>query len=136
MTDANSCGACGHVCGCGSTSCTAGVCDAYEIASNQVAPVELALHGDQLYWGTDGSAGANDTVSTAPVAGGTAGVLFPNRTAVRGFAFDATRIYFSRFVFNIPASITASLKARRSWPAPSWRSICARRRSISSQPTQ
>lgn len=104
MTDVNNCGACGHVCGCGSTSCTAGVCDAHEIASNQVAPVELALHGDQLYWGTDGSPGANETVSTAPVSGGTARVLFPNRTAVRGFAFDATRIYFSRFVFNIVES--------------------------------
>ncbi len=99
-TDVNNCGACGHVCGCGSTSCTAGACDAHEIASNQVTPVELALHGDQLYWGTDGSPGMNDTVSTAPVSGGAASVLYPNRTAVRGFAFDATHIYFTRFVFN------------------------------------
>lgn len=104
MTDVNNCGACGHVCGCGSTSCTAGICDAHVIAPAQLTPVELALHGDQLYWGNDGSSPVNATVSTAPVSGGTASVLYPDRTAVRGFAFDATRIYFSRFVFNIVES--------------------------------
>lgn len=105
-TDVNSCGACGHVCGCGSTSCTAGVCDAHEIASNQDGPVELALQDGNLYWGNDGGAKGPSVanISTAPVSGCTARVLFPNRTAVRGFAFDATQIYFSRFVFNIVES--------------------------------
>jgi len=100
MTDVNNCGACGHVCGCGSTSCTAGVCDAHVLAPSQGAPVEIALHNDTLYWGND----VDRTVSTLPVAGGTASVLYPGRTAVRGFAFDATRLYFTRVVFNIVES--------------------------------
>jgi hypothetical protein len=105
MTDVNNCGACGHVCGCGSTSCTAGICDAHVIAPDQGTPVELALHADKLYWGNDGANGPSSAnISTAPVSGGSASVLYPGRTAVRGFAFDATRIYFSRFVFNIVES--------------------------------
>lgn len=100
MNDVNNCGACGHVCGCGSTSCTKGICDAHVLAANQGAPVVLALHGDQLYWGND----VDRTVSTVGVAGGAASVLYPSRTAVRGFAFDATRLYFTRTVFNIVES--------------------------------
>lgn len=100
MTDVNNCGACGHVCGCGSTSCTAGICDAHVLAANQGAPVVLALHNDKLYWGND----VDRTVSTVPVAGGTASVLYPGHTQVRGFAFDATRVYLTRFVFNIVES--------------------------------
>src|SRR2546430_7659241 len=53
MIDINHCGRCGHVCGCGSTSCSAGICDAHVLAPNQGAPMVLALHADKLYWGTD-----------------------------------------------------------------------------------
>jgi hypothetical protein len=100
--DLNHCGACSHACGCGSTSCSAGLCASHVIASDQGAPVELAIHDGQLYWGTD----ASRTVSTAELATGTVRVMFPGRTAVRGFAFDATRIYFSRAAFNIVESGT------------------------------
>jgi hypothetical protein len=100
MTDVSNCGACGHACGCGSTSCTAGICDAHVLAPSQGGPLVLALHDDQLYWGND----ADRTVSTMPVTGGTASVLYPGRTQVRGIAFDPARIYFTRFVFNIVES--------------------------------
>jgi hypothetical protein len=100
MTSVGNCGSCGHVCGCGSTSCTTGMCDAHVLAAGQGAPVVLALHDDKLYWGND----VDRTVSTVPIAGGAASVLYPDRTEVRGFAFDATRVYFSRFVFNIVES--------------------------------
>jgi sugar lactone lactonase YvrE len=100
LTDVLNCGACGHACGCGSTSCTNGVCDSHALATQQGAPMVLALHDDKLYWGND----ADRTVSTVPVAGGAASVLYPGRTVVRGFAFDATRVYFTRTNFNIVES--------------------------------
>jgi hypothetical protein len=96
-TSVANCGSCGHVCGCGSTSCTDGVCDAHVLAPSQGAPVAIALHAGTLYWGND----ADRTVSTVPIAGGSPSVLYPGRTAVRGFAFDDTRVYFTRNVFNI-----------------------------------
>jgi hypothetical protein len=98
MTDVHNCGALGHACGCGSTSCTNGACDSHALADHQGGPVVLALHGTRLYWGND----AAMNVSTIPVDASTAAaVLFPGRTAVRGFAFDDTRIYFTRTNFNI-----------------------------------
>jgi hypothetical protein len=100
MTDALNCGACGHVCGCGSTSCTSGVCDSHAMADKQGAPLALVLHDDKLYWGND----TDRTVSTVAIAGGAPSVLYPGRTVVRGFAFDATRVYFTRTVFNIVES--------------------------------
>ena len=51
--DPNNCGTCGHVCGCGSTTCTAGMCDAHVLADQQGDPVTLALNNGVLYWGTD-----------------------------------------------------------------------------------
>lgn len=100
MADVENCGSCGHACGCGSTSCTAGVCDAHALASGQGAPVVLALHAGTLYWGND----IDQNVSTVPLTGGPVKVLYPGRTVVGGIAFDATRIYFSRAVFNIVES--------------------------------
>ena len=98
MTDVHNCGAIGHACGCGSTSCTHGVCDSHTLADNQNGPMVLALHNGILYWGNDSA----QNVSTVPIDGSAAArVLFPNRTVVRGFAFDATRIYFTRNTFNI-----------------------------------
>jgi hypothetical protein len=97
-TDVANCGACGHACGCGSTSCTNGACDAHVLADQQGAPVVLALHAGNLYWATD----ADRNVWTMPAdASAAARVLFPGRTAVRGFAFDDARVYFTRTVFNI-----------------------------------
>ncbi|HEY0190300.1 MAG TPA: hypothetical protein VGC42_04210 [Kofleriaceae bacterium] len=101
--DPASCGACDHACGCGSTTCTAGMCDAHVLAAQQSAPVALAFNADQLYWGNDG----DSTVMTMPADGSVAArPLFTGRTAVRGFAFDAARVYFTRNVFNIVESAT------------------------------
>jgi sugar lactone lactonase YvrE len=99
-TDASNCGACGHVCGCGSTSCTDGVCDSHVMAGQQGAPVTLALNNGALYWGTD----VDLSLETMPVTGTTATALYKGRTAIRGFAFDATRVYFTRTNFNIVES--------------------------------
>jgi hypothetical protein len=76
------------------------VCDSHALATGQGAPVVLALHADRLYWGND----VDRTLSTVDLVGGAASVLYPGRTAIRGFAFDATRVYFSRAVFNIMES--------------------------------
>jgi hypothetical protein len=107
MTDVRNCGAIGHACGCGSTSCTNGRCDSHPLADQQVVPVVLAVHGNALYWGNDGAQLTNgdDNVSTVPLDGSAAAkVLFANRTTVRGFAFDDTHIYFTRTQFNIVES--------------------------------
>jgi sugar lactone lactonase YvrE len=95
MTDAHNCGTCGHTCGCGSTSCTAGSCDAHVLAAKQGdngnAPLALGLHNDTLYWAN----GVDGTLSTMSVTGGSRTSLYPGRMQLRGFAFDATRIYFT-----------------------------------------
>ena len=101
--DPNNCGTCGHVCGCGSTTCTAGMCDAHVLADQQGDPVTLALNNGVLYWGTD----IDRNVMAMPADGSVAAkALYPGRTAVRGFAFDAARVYFTRNVFNIVESGT------------------------------
>lgn len=98
MTDVHNCGAIGHACGCGSTSCTHGACDSHTLADHQGGPIILALHAGNLYWGND----SDQNVSTVPIDGSAAArILLGERTVVRGFAFDATRIYLARNVFNI-----------------------------------
>src|SRR5258708_4582033 len=47
-TDTNNCGICGHTCGCGSTSCTAGMCDPAVLADKQGGPYVLTLSNGQL----------------------------------------------------------------------------------------
>ena len=102
-TDPSNCGTCGHVCGCGSTTCTAGMCDAHVLSDQQGDPVTLALNNGVLYWGTD----VDQNVMAMPADGSVAAkVLYPNRTVVRGFAFDAARVYFTRNTFNIVESGT------------------------------
>jgi hypothetical protein len=95
--DPLNCGACGHACGCGVTSCTSGLCDPVTLASSQGGPVILALDGTTLYWGAD----VDRTLSRVSTSGGAATVVYPNRTQVRGIAFTALDVFFSRFVFNI-----------------------------------
>ena len=102
-SDPINCGACGHACGCGSTTCTAGLCDAHVIADQQGGPVTLAYNNGNLYWGADVDMRVMTMPADASVA---AKVLFPGRTAVRGFAFDAARIYLTRVAFNIVESNT------------------------------
>lgn len=96
-SDPNHCGSCGHVCGCGSTSCTNGVCDPVVLAPNLSAPYVVARQGDKVWWGADGSM----TFDTVPIAGGAVTTFCPGRTAIRGIDFDATNVYFTRFLFNI-----------------------------------
>lgn len=100
MTDPNNCGMCGHVCGCGSTTCTAGLCDAATLAGDQWAPYQIAVSGSNAYWGDDGAT-AHANVMTAPIGGGSATVQFAGLTAVRGFAFDGGDMYLTRFEFNV-----------------------------------
>ena len=45
MTDVHNCGAIGHACGCGSTSCTSGRCDSHPLADKQGAPTVLPVNG-------------------------------------------------------------------------------------------
>ena len=102
MTNVDNCGTCGHACGCGSTSCTSGMCDPAVLADKQGGPYALALSGGNLYWGAD----SDRTLSRVSIAGGDAKVLYPGRTAIRGIAPNATRLFFSRTVFNIVESST------------------------------
>ncbi len=94
--DPMNCGACGHVCGCGSLSCTNGRCDPAILADKQGGPFSFALDKGLLYWSTD----ADATIWSVPTGGGPTTSIVNNATQVRGLAFDDTHIYLSRFVFN------------------------------------
>jgi sugar lactone lactonase YvrE len=85
------------------------VCDAHVLADQQSAPIVLALHSGDLYWGNDVGMNVMTMPANASVA---ARVLFAGRTAVRGFGFDASRVYLTRNVFNIVES--ASLDGKSS----------------------
>lgn len=96
-TDPANCGACGHVCGCGSTTCSNGVCVPTTIATGLSAPYALALDGTTLYFGTDTDA----KLWTLPTAGGVDPTL--NRSGlstVRGIVFGGSTIYLTRLFAN------------------------------------
>jgi len=96
-SDPNHCGACGHLCGCGATTCTGGHCDATTLTATSGAPFDLARGGDRLFWGED----VARTLVTMPTAGGDAGVLYSGRPTIRGIALTDTKIVFGRTSFNI-----------------------------------
>jgi hypothetical protein len=104
--DPLNCGACGHACGCGSTTCSAGLCDAKVLAAEQSDPITVAYYNNNLYWDTNGPP-PRAAVMTMPVNGSVAAKqLYGGRTSIGGFAFDPTRIYFTRSSFNIVESGT------------------------------
>lgn len=100
------CGACDHACGCGSTTCSAGLCDAKVLAAQQSDPITLAYDNHNLYWDTNVTGPPPLTVVMTMPADGSAPArqLYGGRTAIGGFAFDPTRIYFTRSSFNIVES--------------------------------
>jgi hypothetical protein len=66
--DADNCGRCGHSCVGG--ACKAGACQPSMLASNRLAPVDIAVQGSFVYWveqGTAENAGTDGRLSRADV---------------------------------------------------------------------
>jgi hypothetical protein len=133
-TSPDHCGACGK--GCLGGECKAGLCQPLAIASDELAPIELSIDDDSVYWLNYGHVeGQGNTahwaegqLRVAPKAGGQATTLadkqpFPGRiTVAQGVAFFTTfgtyPGYADGAIFSAPAAGGTPKQLWYAQPAP------------------
>jgi hypothetical protein len=92
--DAAHCGRCGHSCLGG--TCTAGVCEAVALATDQRVPSGVVADENFVYWSIAGDAGGGGAILRAPLSGGAPEVLAANQNGAGGLQRDATHLYWAR----------------------------------------